>query len=340
MRMNGTSILARSAPWAAAALVAAGCAGAGPSSEGVLGRGFDPAPPAVSSPSASPGGVGEVRQSVLGLRRGLSNQEERIEESRKAIQGLVDGIERNSRNTEAALKKLGLQFEEVRGRIESLENEVTLLRQGRTGAPAPGAPAAPGAPPAPGSPPAAGAEAPAGAPAPGAPPAAAPPAAGSPPAAGTPAPPVPPQAASLPRLPEAPAVPPAAPAPKPPDPEEEFNQSLKVIQEEKSYPRGRALLSAFIAKFPAHELADDAQYWIGQTYFEERNYERAILAFNKVQVDYANGDKAPEALLQEGMSFLSLGDKASARELLMRLQQKYPNSEAARTAEERLKSMQ
>ena len=137
-----------------------------------------------------------------------------------------------------------------------------------------------------------------------------------------------------------PPQPAAPPAPKPLDPEEEFNQSLKVIQEEKSYPKARALLSAFIAKFPTHELSDDAQYWIGQTYFEERNYERAILAFNKVQVDYANGDKAPEALLQEGMSFLSLGDKASARELLMRLVQKYPNSEAAKTAEDRLKSIQ
>ncbi|MBI1725006.1 MAG: tol-pal system protein YbgF [Candidatus Tectomicrobia bacterium] len=323
MRMNGASILSRLAPWAAPlALLAAGCAGAGLPGEGGPQRGLEPSP-AFSSPvsPAAPGEVNEVRQSVLGLRRGLSNQEERIEEARKAVQNLMDGIERNNRVTEAALKKLDQRFEEVRGRLESLENEIALLRQGRTGAPA-------------------GPEGRAGTPAPGAPrpPGTEPSPPGAPPAAG--APPGPPQTALVPARPEAPAAPPAAPAPKPPDPEEEFNQALRVIQEERSYPKARALLSAFIAKFPTHDLADDAQYWLGQTYFEERNYERAILAFNKVQVDYANGDKAPDALLQEGVSFLNLGDRASARELLMRLQQKYPNSEAAKKAEERLKAMQ
>ena len=58
-----------------------------------------------------------------------------------------------------------------------------------------------------------------------------------------------------------------------------------------------------------------------------------------MQVDYANGDKAPDALLKEALAFLNLGDKASARELLARVIQKYPNSSAAEAALERLKSL-
>jgi len=305
MRMNLAPAFVRLAPWVLALLLG-GCAAPGEGRLGGLPEPASPPPPPGASPGASP----DVRESLVGLRRGLSNQEERIEEIRRAMQGLVDSLERGRRDGEASVQKLGQQLEEMRGRVESLENELALARSGRSGAPAQPAPPAeakPGAPPA----------------GEGAPPAAVP---GAPPAARAPQPS------------EAPQAPPAEARLS--GPEEEFNQALKALQEDRSYPRARSLLGAFLAKHPGHELADDAQYWIGQTYFEERNYERAILAFNKVQVDYANGDKAPDALLQEGLSFLNLGDRASARELLMRLQQRYPNSEAARTAAERLKNLQ
>jgi tol-pal system protein YbgF len=99
------------------------------------------------------------------------------------------------------------------------------------------------------------------------------------------------------------------------------------------------MFNRFMSKNTTHELADDAQYWIGESYFQEKKFERAILAFNKVQVDYANGDKAPNALFKEALAFLNLGDKASARELFARVIQKYPNSSVAIAATEQLKSL-
>ncbi|MEK6710083.1 MAG: hypothetical protein AABZ64_05850, partial [Nitrospinota bacterium] len=154
-----TPRILRLCAWAApVALLAAGCA-VGPGGE-------RESAPAFSTPAPAPRGpedLGEAERNLLGLRRGLSNQEERIEEVRKAVQNLVDGLERSNRNHDAALKKLTQQFDEMRGRLESIENEVALLRQGRTGAPAApvppeGAPAAPQAPAAPeGQAPAAGA---------------------------------------------------------------------------------------------------------------------------------------------------------------------------------------
>jgi len=301
-------------------------------------RGGDPflgAPAGPASPVAAGRDLPDLRESLRELRRGLANQEERIEEARKAIQALADGAERGRRASEEALKKLGQQLDEVRGRMDTLEGELALLR-----ASARGRGASPGEE---------GLSGPAGAPSAAAAavgvPQSAPGGEAEALAAGVPrAEQAPPAGlpADAPRVATAPGAPPAPLAPpsvaKLPDPEEEFNEALRVLREERSFPRARALLSGFIAKHPTHELADDAQYWIGMSYFEEKNFERAILAFNKVQVDYANSDKAPDALLQEALSFLSLGDRASARELLGRVVGKYPNSDAAKTAIERLKS--
>ena len=111
------------------------------------------------------------------------------------------------------------------------------------------------------------------------------------------------------------------------------------MRDERNFSKARGLLNGFISEYPTHELADDAQYWIGQSYYQEKNFERAILAFNKVQVDYANGDKAPEALLLEALSFLNIDDRASARELLGQVIAKYPDSSAASTARKRLDSL-
>lgn len=121
--------------------------------------------------------------------------------------------------------------------------------------------------------------------------------------------------------------------------EVEFNEAFRVFKKERNFPRARVLFDRFILKYPTHELADDAQFWIGESYYQEKNFERAILSFNKVQVDYANGDKAPDALLKEALAFLNLGDKASAHELLGRVVKKYPSSGAATDAVKYLKSL-
>lgn len=129
------------------------------------------------------------------------------------------------------------------------------------------------------------------------------------------------------------------PAPRPPDPEEEFNLANRVLQEERNFPKARSLLKAFIRKYPKHGLADDAQYWIGQSYFQEKNIRDAILAFNTVKFDYANGDKAPDAFLMEALSHLEWGDTEAARMLLGELIDVYPDSSAAAAARKRLESL-
>ena len=106
--------------------------------------------------------------------------------------------------------------------------------------------------------------------------------------------------------------------------------------------KGRKLKDArrkfqeLIRRFPTSRLADDAQYLIGETYYREKRYDKAILEYDKVVINYAKGDKVPGALLKQGFAFLALGDKASAKQLLNQLVGEYPDSDEAKTARSRL----
>jgi tol-pal system protein YbgF len=72
--------------------------------------------------------------------------------------------------------------------------------------------------------------------------------------------------------------------------------------------RARELFSDFLAKFKGDELADNAQYWLGETWYAEKRYNDAIVEFQKVLKDYKASDKASDALLKIGLSFQSQGD--------------------------------
>lgn len=290
-----------------------------------------------SPPPRPPVDLSAIKESLEGLRRGMRDQERRIEGAREEVQRLGDAFARAREDLESereeardSLEKAGKIAAGLEARIGKLESRVSLLRgsASRAGARKEGPVAGPaGAP---------SRMAPVGAPLADARIASV----GLPEDRDAPVADLPAGGARAPAASREIVVPRRAPAPPPiSEPEESYARAVRVLREERSFARARDLLEAFIEKHPAHELADDAQYWIGQSYFQEKNFERAILAFNKVQVDYANGDKAPEALLLEALSFLSLGDQASARELLGRVIGKYPDSGAASAARERLESL-
>jgi tol-pal system protein YbgF len=94
----------------------------------------------------------------------------------------------------------------------------------------------------------------------------------------------------------------------------------------------------YLRRSPASDLADNAQYWIGECFYAQRDYDPAIQEFLKVQKDYPQGDKVPAALLKTGFSFLQLEDRASARRYLNQVVEQYPNSEEAVSARNKLRS--
>ncbi len=95
-------------------------------------------------------------------------------------------------------------------------------------------------------------------------------------------------------------------------------------------------LREFLRKSPKSDLADDAQYWIGEAYYANRDYNRAILEFNEVLLRYPKGDKVPAALLRQAGAFAELGDKVDARLVLQKLVSEHGDSPEAERGRQKL----
>lgn len=119
--------------------------------------------------------------------------------------------------------------------------------------------------------------------------------------------------------------------------QDEYRQGLRAMQE-RQYDKAIQHFRAFQRKFPDSPMADDAQYWIGESYFLQRDYNRAILEFNDV-LKYRKGDKVPAALLRQAQAFLEIGDKTDARLIYQKLINDHPRSEEAQEARVQLQNL-
>jgi tol-pal system protein YbgF len=97
--------------------------------------------------------------------------------------------------------------------------------------------------------------------------------------------------------------------------------------------------SDFLKANRDHPLAPDAQYWIGECLYSQGKFGEAADAFEQTVRHWPTCDKAPAALLKEGLAQMELGRTSRAVTTLQRLIQEHPASEEARIAAERLKGM-
>jgi tol-pal system protein YbgF len=112
-------------------------------------------------------------------------------------------------------------------------------------------------------------------------------------------------------------------------PEQEYAAALATYR---AREHGQAVIDFldFIAKYPNHPLAGNAQYWIGEAYWAQKDYRQALVEFEKV---FAHGpQKAPDAQVKIGMCYLRLGDVARAQQAWQKVINEYPKSESASLA--------
>jgi tol-pal system protein YbgF len=115
-----------------------------------------------------------------------------------------------------------------------------------------------------------------------------------------------------------------------------YERALNKIREDQDYPAGRELMELFLNRYPADPLAINAAYWIGETYYAEKAYEKAILQFEDIIQKYGEHPKVASALLKQALAFEATGDKATARLLLQRVVESYPLSGEALKAKAKL----
>ena len=137
-----------------------------------------------------------------------------------------------------------------------------------------------------------------------------------------------------------PAVaPPVATTPAGESAPELYDRALKKIREEQDFKAGRELMEAFLKRYPEHDLAVNAAYWIGETYYAEKNYEQAILQFEEIIQKYGDHPKVASAMLKQALAFESTGDQATAKLLLQRVIERYPLSDEAGKAKQKLQTL-
>jgi tol-pal system protein YbgF len=110
--------------------------------------------------------------------------------------------------------------------------------------------------------------------------------------------------------------------------------------ERKEFAAAREQFKAFLGVYPNGELSDNAQFWIGECYYSEKDYEKAIIAYDDVIKKFPKGTKVPSALLKQALCWLELGDKTFAKSLLKKVIKEHPRSEQAKIAKEKLKTIQ
>lgn len=140
--------------------------------------------------------------------------------------------------------------------------------------------------------------------------------------------------------------PPSVPAPTPaltPAPagageRADYDMALAILREGR-YAEATQAFNAFLANYPSSEYADNASYWLGETYYVNRDFKGALTAFNGLVDNYPNSPKASDSLLKMGYIYYEQKDWAASRQALELVVSDYPGTTATRLAHDRLLRM-
>ena len=132
---------------------------------------------------------------------------------------------------------------------------------------------------------------------------------------------------------------PPVPVKEPISPENQLYEETLAAYKEGKHEAALAGFKRFLEKYPQSDLADNAQFWVGETYMALKQYEQAILSYQKVIKNYPKGNKVANAMLRQALAFYEINDKTSARLLLKKIIKNYPKSSEAKIAKEKLKTL-
>jgi len=128
---------------------------------------------------------------------------------------------------------------------------------------------------------------------------------------------------------------PAPAAPGAADPSTLYDQAAQDLTQGR-YALALQGFRDFVARFPNVDLADNAQYGIGECLFAQSKFDSAATEYARVESAYPQADKVPAALYKLALSQEKLGQGAQAQRTLEDLNKRFPLSGEAQLARERL----
>jgi tol-pal system protein YbgF len=124
------------------------------------------------------------------------------------------------------------------------------------------------------------------------------------------------------------------------DPVKLYKKGRDLLLRERNISTAQALFSDFVKKFPDHELADNALYWLGECSYTSGNYEKAAKIFKTLVQTYPKGQKVPDALLKTGYAYMSIDNVSQANHYFKEVITRFPFSPAADKAQKKLSHTQ
>ena len=143
----------------------------------------------------------------------------------------------------------------------------------------------------------------------------------------------------------------AAPGEKPPLAGDGSPADLKIL-EQQGYQQAFDLLKAakydqavvafeqFLQLYPEGSYADNARYWIGESYYVTRNFAKALLQFNQLIENHPQSGKRAGTQLKIGYIYYEQGKWAESNQLLSAVIEENLSPTAVRLAQNRIKKMQ
>lgn len=108
--------------------------------------------------------------------------------------------------------------------------------------------------------------------------------------------------------------------------EELYQMGLEALKANDSQ-KSAQMFNLILEKYPEDKLAGNAQYWLGEVYYKDKDFTRAAVAFGKGYEQYKNGAKGADSLLKLGFTMDQLGRKEEACVALTNLPKEFPNAE-------------
>ncbi|NGZ09029.1 MAG: tol-pal system protein YbgF [Nitrospira sp. LK70] len=133
---------------------------------------------------------------------------------------------------------------------------------------------------------------------------------------------------------ESPKFEPVQASPDPPD-RVRYEQVLGLFRDG-DLEGARQGFAGFLDDYPNSNLAPNARFWLGESHFGKKEFQRAIDAYDKVEIDYPGSEKVPAAILRKGYAYLALKDRKRASSAFKQVVTLYPKTAEAGKASDKL----
>jgi tol-pal system protein YbgF len=118
----------------------------------------------------------------------------------------------------------------------------------------------------------------------------------------------------------------------------EYRKALAMVRDGQ-FEDAASSFNTFLDTYPESRYADNANYWIGETYYVTRDFEPALETFTDLIEEFPDSPKVPDTRLKIGYIHYEQHDWSAAREELSSIVSAYPDSEVAQLANARIKRM-